>query len=180
MIVFASDPDGPPLELFLGLIDLSNATHWVFVSLLLFIALLLWKKVPALLAKSLDARADAIRAELDQARQLREEAQELLASYTRKQRAAEKEADAIIAQAKKEARLYGNEMRVKLSEQLERRAEIAKHRIAQAQVQAETLVRDKAIDLAVAATTIALETSVPVTTKTKLLDTGIKELSSRL
>jgi F-type H+-transporting ATPase subunit b len=160
--------------------DFGDPVMWVAVALLLFIALVVYLKVPGTITKSLDERADKIRDELDQARKLREEAQELLASYTRKQRAAEKEAEEIIAQAKEEAKLYASETRAKLSEQLQRRADAAQRRIEQAQSQAEALVRDKAVDLAVRAAEIALETSVPKAAKIKLVDAGIKDLSSIL
>lgn len=178
MILFASDPSSSS-ELFLGLIDLSNSTHWVMVSLLLFLGLLLWVKVPALLAKLLDDQSKKIHDELEQARHLREEAQELLASYARRQREAEQEAENIIKQAKKEAKLYANDMRTKLAEQLERRAETANRRIEQAQAQAETMVRNQAIDLAVKAAEIALETAVPKAAKAKLIDSGIEEITAK-
>ncbi len=165
---------------FSWLFDFGDPTMWVTIALAVFFGAVLYMKVPGLAAKALDERADKIREELDQARQLREEAQELLASYTRKQRAAEKEAEDIIVQAKKEAQLYAADMRAQLAEQLERRAEAANRRIEQAEAQAQNLVRDRAVDLAVRAAEIALETSVPKSVKTKLIDESIKEMSSSL
>ena len=76
---------------------------WVAVSFLIFIGILVKMGVPSLITKALDDRADAVRKELDQARRLREEAQDLLADYQRKQRAADEEAKAIIEQARREA-----------------------------------------------------------------------------
>lgn len=162
------------------LFDFADPMMWISFALICFFGVLVYFKIPATIAGALDGRADKIRDELDQARSLREEAQELLASYTRKQRAAEKEAEAIITQAKADAQLYASETRAKLNEQLERRAETAKHRIEQAQNQAETLVRNQAIELAVKAVEIALDTTVPKTAKAKLIDDGIKEMSSGL
>jgi len=178
MILFASDPSSTP-ELFLGLIDLSNSTHWVMASLLLFFGLLLWVKVPALLAKMLDNQSKKIHDELEQARNLREEAQELLASYARRQRESEEKAEEIVKQAKKEAKLYATEMRTKLAEQLERKADAANRRIEQVQAQAEAMVRNQAVDLAVKAAEIALETAVPKASKTKLIDNSIKEITAK-
>ena len=57
----------------------SLASVWATVALFIFLGLLLWLKVPATMAKSLDARADKIRNDLDEARKLREEAQQVLA-----------------------------------------------------------------------------------------------------
>lgn len=165
---------------FSWLFNFGDPVMWVALALIAFAGMIVYLKVPATITGSLDDRATKIRDELDQARRLREEAQELLASYTRKQRAAENEAEEIIAQAKKEAQLYATEMREKLGEQLERRAEAAERRIAQAEAQAETMVREKAIDLAVKAAEIALDTSTSKAAKSKLIDDGIKEMSSSL
>ncbi len=165
---------------FSWLFNFGDPVMWVALAVLSFFAVLIYLKIPKTIGQSLDARADKISQELDHARQLREEAQELLASYTRKARAAEQEAEAIIAQAKEEAQLYAAETREKLTEQLERRADAAKRRIEQAEAQAEAMVRDKAVDLAVQAAEIALETAVPKAAKGKLVDAGISDLSSRL
>ena len=80
-----------------------SAEFWVGVSFLIFIGILVYAKVPGMLAKSLDDRAEAIRKELDGARRLREEAQDLLADYQRKQREAETEAQQIVEGARREA-----------------------------------------------------------------------------
>ena len=80
--------------------DPNDPLFWVLVAFVAFLALLLYYKVPAIVAKALDDRADAIRKELDEARKLREEAQSLLSDYQRKAREAETEAQSIIEQAK--------------------------------------------------------------------------------
>src|SRR4051794_15660289 len=84
---------------------------WVGIGTLIFIAIVLWQKVPALVAKSLDARAAAIAKELDDARRLRGEAETLLAEYQKKRATAESEAGAILAEAKAEAERYAAESR---------------------------------------------------------------------
>ena len=68
--------------------------------------------MPKLIAKSLDDRAEAIRKELDEARRLREEAQNLLADYQKKHRNVGQEADAILDQARREAEAFAHETRV--------------------------------------------------------------------
>ena len=80
-----------------------GAEFWVAVSFLCFVGLLVYMKVPAMIATALDDRSDAIRKELDEARRLREEAQDLLADYKQRQRRADDEAKAIIEEAEKEA-----------------------------------------------------------------------------
>ena len=86
---------------------LHQAETWVAVAFVLFVGLGIYLKVPAMLAKMLDERADKISKELAEARKLREEAQALLAEYQKKRAEAEKDAANIVAQAKIEAESYG-------------------------------------------------------------------------
>ncbi len=76
------------------------ATLWAFVSLLLFLALVIYLKVPGTIGKALDKRADEIKSQLAEAARLREEAQALLAEYQRKRKEAEVEAEHILRQRK--------------------------------------------------------------------------------
>ena len=73
-----------------------DATFWALVGLVIFLGLIIYLKVPAMVTKSLDDRSEGIRDELEEARKLREEAQSLLADYETKRREAEKDgADAL-------------------------------------------------------------------------------------
>ena len=58
---------------------LATGQFWVLVALLIFIGILIYMKVPGMLAAQLDKRSTEIADELEQARRLREEAQQLLA-----------------------------------------------------------------------------------------------------
>lgn len=131
---------------------LLSAEFWVLVSFVIFIAIVAYLRVPRMIGKALDDRADKIRQELDDARRLREEAQAVLADYQRKAREAEDEARGIIEQARREAEALENETEVKLKESLERRTRLAEEKIARAEAQAVSEVRSRAIDVAVSAT----------------------------
>jgi F-type H+-transporting ATPase subunit b len=124
---------------------------WVAISFVLFVGLLVYLKVPAMLARMLDERSAKIARELAEARKLREEAQSLLASYQKKRVEAETDAAGIVEQAKKEAATYTAEARRKLTETLERRTRQAEQKIAQAEAAAIKEVRTVATDIAVAA-----------------------------
>lgn len=128
-----------------------EAETWVLVAFLLFVALLVYLKVPAMLARMLDERSAKIARDLDEARKLREEAQALLASYQKKRVEAENDAADIIDLARKEAEAYTVEARRKLTETLERRTKQAEQKIAQAEAAALKEVRTVATDIAVAA-----------------------------
>lgn len=127
---------------------LNSPTIYVFFALVAFLLLLAYFGVYKKIGGALDARADKIRAELDEAKSLREEAQALLASYQRKQKEAEDQAESIVKQARHDAEIMATNARKDLAERLERRAAQAEAKIASAEAQAMAEVKAKAADLA--------------------------------
>lgn len=158
----------------------AEPTFWAFLAFLAFFAILLRFGVHKAIAKTLDDRADAIRSELDEAKRLREEAQEMLASYQRRQREAEAEAEAIVAQAKSEAKSLKAEARKEMAERLDRRTALAEQRIAQAEAQAAAEVKAAAAELAAAAAEEILRTKLKKTDLNKIVDNDIKLVGERL
>ena len=159
---------------------LRMAEFWVAVSFVAFFAVLLYYRVPGLIAKALDDRAAAIRKELDEARRLREEAQNLLADYQKKHRNAGQEAEAIIEQARHEAQAYAQETRTALAETLERRTRQAEEKIARAEAQAVDEVRAAAVDMAMAAAEKILREKAAGAGGAALVDESIRNLKGRL
>jgi len=159
---------------------LGDPTFWAFVGLVLFLALIIYLKVPGMITDNLDKRADGIRDELDEARRLREEAQALLAEYQRKQREAEKEAEDIVAEAQADAERLTVETNKALEEMIERRTKAAEAKISQAESQAVTEVRTMAADLAVAAAGRVLADKVTGDTADKIIDQSIKDVKANL
>ncbi|MBC7104090.1 MAG: ATP F0F1 synthase subunit B, partial [Parvibaculum sp.] len=132
------------------------------------------------IAGSLDKRAADIAAELDEARRLREEAQQLLASYQRKQREAMKEAEDIISQAKAEAEQLAKETRANMEAQVERRTKLAEDKIAQAETQAVNDVRSAAAEVAIGAARRVIAGKVDAGADAKLIEKSIADLASKL
>lgn len=128
-----------------------DSTFWAFIALLLFIALIVYLKVPGMIGRSLDERAENIKKELEEARTLREEAQQLLAEYHRKRKEAEKEAGDIVAAAEREAKALLGDAKRSTEEYVVRRNKLAEQKIATAETDAINAVRASAVDLAVAA-----------------------------
>jgi F-type H+-transporting ATPase subunit b len=124
---------------------------WVGVGFVLVVILLLYVGVPKLVGGMLDARSAAIKVELDEARRLREEAQALLEGYRQKAAGAEKEAEAIVVEARAEAERFAAESRATLKTLIERRAQSAQDKIAQAEAAAVAEIRALAADAATAA-----------------------------
>ena len=126
----------------------SWATVWVLLGLVGFIGILVYMKVPGMLLKALDNRADKIRDELEEARKLRAEAEALLAEYKDKTGNAEAEAEAIVTQARREAEALSQEAKVRIEDYVTRRTRAVEQRIAQAESQAVAEVKSRAIDVA--------------------------------
>ena len=160
--------------------DLGDPTTWVFIAVVLFLLALLYFGIHKKIAGALDTRSDAIKNELDEARRLREEAQALLASYQRKQKEAETQAEEIVKQARSDAENMASQARKDLAERLERRAAQAEAKIANAEAQALGEVKAKAADLAMDAAENILRTKMSAAEKSKLIQEGIKQMGATL
>jgi len=157
-----------------------DATFWATVALVIFLAVVIYMKVPGMISKSLDARAERIRSELEDARRLREEAQQLLAEFQRKRKEAEKEAADIVEAAKHEAELLVSEAQKKTEEYVARRAALAEQKIGQAERDAISEVRSSAVDLAVEAARALLATKVDAKAGADLFKASLQEVKSKL
>ncbi len=142
----ASESTGPWSWLTYALRD--PATNVVLAALVIFL-LIVWRMGAfKMVGSKLDERAQAISDELEEAKNLREQAAEALALAERRQKDADKEADAIIAQANEDAKLMMEEARRELAERLKRREAMAEARIARAEAEASEDVRRAAADAA--------------------------------
>lgn len=159
---------------------INSPEFWVAIAFLAFVGVLIKMGVPSMITKSLDERADAVRKELDQARRLREEAQDLLADYQRKQRAADEEAKAIIEQARREAETMKAESAKSLKEQLERRTRLAEEKIARAEAQAVSEVRAAAVDAATSAAERLIGDKLKGDGGADLVNRSIRDLKAKL
>ncbi|WP_419798876.1 MAG: F0F1 ATP synthase subunit B [Terasakiella sp.] len=158
---------------------LHDPTFWValaFVVLMVFAA----KPVGRILATALDDRADTIKAQLDEAEKLREEAQELLASYKRKQQEAEEEAAKILQRAKDEAARLEAKSKTDLENALKRREAAAEARIAQAEASAIAEIQDLATRVAISAAEQLLTEGISAPKANAMIDAAIAELPSQL
>jgi F-type H+-transporting ATPase subunit b len=153
---------------------------WVAVAFVIFIGVLAYVGVHRTVAEALDRRAARIKAELDEARQLREEAEKLLATYQKKRDEAEQEAAAIVAEARSEAERTAVESRAKMVEFVARRTKIAETKIAQAEAQAVADVRAAAADAAVAAAEKILVEAAKGKVADDLVARGIVEVKAKL
>ena len=156
----------------------TEAHFWVDVAFILVVALA-YRPVSRAIGAGLDARAAKIKARLDEAHKLREEAQEMLATYQRKQRDAMKEAEEIIAHAKAEAERLAKQAAKDLEVSMKRREQMALDRIAQAEAQAVKEVQNLAVDVAIGAAQKVIGDSMNAAQTTQLVDAAIKDLPGK-
>src|SRR2546427_11746813 len=125
---------------------LADGEFWVLLAVLIFAAAV-WKPMRRAIVGGLDERSARIRAELDEARKLREEAEQLLAQYRRQQQEAAAQAEAIVAHAREEAERIAAQSASDLEAALARRQRLAEERIAQAEQKATAEIRAVAVDI---------------------------------
>lgn len=159
---------------------LSNPETWVAVGFLLFVGLLLYMKVPGLMGKALDERAAKIKAELDAAAKLKAEAEAALAKYREATKNADKEAEAIVVEAKSVAEALAVKAEADLEAALARRVEVGKAKIAQAEANAVAEVRRAAADAAIAAAYELIGSKLDTGAKARLVDETIGSVATKL
>ena len=153
---------------------------WVGVGFVLVVALLFYVGVPKLVGGMLDSRSAAIKLELDEARRLREEAKTLLEGLKQKAAGAEKEAEAILVEAKAEAERFASESRAALKTLIERRAQAAQDGIAQAEAAARAEIRNLAADAATAAAEKLIVARMDAKRTSELIARSITDLPTKL
>ena len=129
---------------------LNNTDIVVGIGFLIFVGILLYFGVPRLMARRLDDRAVRIKAELDEARALREEAQTLLASYERRQKEVKTQAEEIVA--------------------------AARHDAEQAAIRQ---IKDRAVSVAVAAAGDVIRDQIRADDANALIDAAIEEVGAK-
>lgn len=160
--------------------SLFNTDYVVLIGFILFLSVLFYFNVPAMLGGMLDKRAEAIKAELDEARALREEAQSILAKYERQSRDVAEQAERIVAQAKADAEAAAAEARAALAQSIARRVKSAEDQIQSAEVKALRSVRDRAVEVAIAAAAEAIAKDMAAADANKMIDGAIAEVERRL
>jgi len=167
----ASETGGNPLN---------DTNIVVSISFVIFVAILLYFGVPKLLASMLDKRSAVIKAELDEARALREEAQTILATYERKQTEVKDQAESIIAHAKAEAELAAAAAQEELKLSIARRLKAADEQISSAEAAAVKQVRDRAVSIAVAAAAEVIRGKMTKAQAEAMIEKSIDEVATKL
>ena len=161
--------------------SLLHDSHFVVgLSFVLFFGLLAYLGVHKFLGRALDDRAGRIRQELDEVRRLREEAQAIFAEFERKHREVETQTGEIVAHANAEAEQAADNAKADLAASIERRLRAAGEQIAMAEANAVREVRDRAVQVAIAAAAEVMAARLTAARADALVDDAIKSFGERL
>ncbi len=152
---------------------------FVALAMLLVFAIMIWQKVPAMIARALDAKIAAIRAQLDEAKTLREEAEALRKEYEKKAKSADKEAAAMIERAKSEAVAIVAKADADAQALIERRTRMAEDKIAAEERAAIDQLRASAATAATRAAEALIAERHDAGADAKLVDQAISGLGKK-
>ena len=161
--------------------DIFYNSNFVFLlALILFFAIIIYYGVHKLVFKALDERSQRIRDELDEARRLREEAQKTFADFERRTREVGGQADEIVEHARAEAERAGEKAKQDIQVSIERRLKGADEQIAMAERDAVREVKDRAVQVAVAAAAEVMRDRISTETANGLIKDSIETVGRRL
>ncbi|AWD22615.1 F0F1 ATP synthase subunit B [Fuscovulum blasticum] len=160
--------------------SLQNTNFVVLIAFLVFLGILVYMGVPKKLTGMLDARAVQIKAELEEARALREEAKTILASYERKQKDVAEQAERIVSSAKEEAMAAAAQAKADLKDSIARRLKAAEEQIASAEAGAVRQVREQAISVAIAAAGDILSKQMTADGAKASIDDAIEQVGAKM
>ncbi|WP_246237269.1 ATP F0F1 synthase subunit B [Halovulum dunhuangense] len=160
--------------------SLDNTDFVVLLGFLIFVGVLLYFGVPKLITSKLDARAEEIRNELDEARTMREDAQSLLAEFEKRKEEVSDQAASIVAAAKSEGESALAAAKADLEATMARRLNAATEQIASAEQAAVREVRDRAVAVAVKAAAEVIAQKMNATQADALIDKAIAEVKGKL
>lgn len=160
-------------------VSLGNTDFVVLVAFLIFLGILVYFKLPGIIAGMLDKRSTQIRADLEEARALREEARTILASYDRKQKEVQEQAARIVSTAREEAQSAADQARIDLKASIARRLAAADEQIASAEAGAVRAIREQAVSVAVAAAAELLQKQMTAQAASASIDDSIRQVEAR-
>jgi F-type H+-transporting ATPase subunit b len=158
---------------------LTDPKSWILVAFVCFFALF-GAKIFKALTGALDKRSGTIRTELDEARRLREEAEAVLAAYRRKYDESLKEADEILAKARKDAEAMLTRADIELKGMLAARIRQSQDKIAQAEKRAIQEVQNHVVDITVAAAKTMIADRLQKSASDELIKMAIADVEQKV
>ncbi|MBT5573928.1 ATP synthase F0 subunit B [Alphaproteobacteria bacterium] len=154
-----------------------DESAWVALGFIIFIAIV-WRKVSAALSSLLDNRAEKIKTELNEAENLRAEAQADLKKYQKLQKEAVADAKRIVADAQAAADRIREAAAEKAEESIKRRETQAKAKIAAAEAAVISELRDRATSLAISASKDVLAAELDADLSASMIDNSLSQITA--
>ncbi|MGC6537607.1 MAG: ATP synthase F0 subunit B [Candidatus Puniceispirillaceae bacterium] len=154
-----------------------NESAFVAIGFALFV-ILIWRRAGAALSAMLDERTNRIKAELEEAQSLREEAAAELQKFQRLSREAADEAKTILANAEVTAQRITQAAEEKAAASLKRREEQAKAKIEAAEAALVSELRSKSASLAIAAAQQVMTDKLDTDASMALVEESLKQIEA--
>lgn len=151
----------------------------IALAIIVVLAIMVWKKVPAAIAGALDSKIALIRDQLAEAETLRKEAEALKAEYEAKAASADKDRDALLERARHEADEIVAKAKTDSAALIERRTRMAEDKIAAEERAAVEELRAAAAEAAAKAAARLIAERHDAGTDAKIVDKAIKDLAAR-
>lgn len=153
-------------------------TLWTIVLFVLFAGVLYWFAWGPLLA-TIDARENAVRAEVEGAHQANAEAASLLEKHKELVRDAGRERDELLKRTRAEAEQIKNELQAKARTEAEAILQRAKEQIGRERDAAVTALRAQMADVAIEAAAKIVESSLSKDAQKKIVDEFVASLEGQ-
>ena len=152
-----------------------DATFWVAVSFLIFVAVLIYFKVPQKVDSSLNESIKKIREEIDNAEKLKDEAKNILSEYESKMSKSKQEINALIRKAKDQSEKNIIKTNEEFHNIVESRKKSAEEKIRQMKAQAIKDVKNLSVDIAISSVEKIIKNSIDKKKLDKIYISSIEE-----
>ena len=152
-----------------------NATFWVAVSFFIFIAVLVYLKVPQKIHTSLSDKINEIKREIEEAEKLKKEAKALLSGYESKIDKSKKESKEIINLAKEESEKTIIEKTQQFHQIIEERKKNTELRITQMKENALKEIKDISVKISIEAVESLIKNSIDKNKLENLYNKSLEE-----
>tara|TARA_B100001057_G_scaffold30839_1_gene28099 strand:- start:7880 stop:8371 length:492 start_codon:yes stop_codon:yes gene_type:complete len=155
----------------------SDPSSWVLVAFIIFVIIALVIKAPSMIAGILDGEIKKIKEELDNARNLKEEANSLLAQHERKIQNADEEAEKIISQAREIALNQEAQSKLKAEEYVKRAEQQAIEKIERAEKIAIAKINDQIVSNSIELSKKIIMENIDENSSKKLVQQSIQQIN---
>jgi len=113
-----------------------DATFWVAISFIIFCLIIIYKKIPQVISNLLDNKINEIKSEIENAKNLKLESEQLLEKYKKKIEEAHAESNQIINNEKKETEIFIKESEKKFEQLIDNKKRSLEQKLEQMKIKA--------------------------------------------